>query len=172
MRQYAGIGSRETPEGVLQTMTMLAGRLADDGWRLSTGGADGADNAFLAGAGTDRATVHLPWSGYNGHNGAHTSLMTFKQRVKAEQVAIQYHPAWDRCRQGARKLHARNVAIIAGPDLDSMVTAVICWTPGGAVRGGTATGIRLAEALAVPVYNLAIVSADDVLEAMIRRAAS
>ena len=57
---YAGIGSRRTPPGVLINMRQLAASLSDLGWRLTTGGANGADTAFAAGAGPQRTTIYLP----------------------------------------------------------------------------------------------------------------
>ena len=47
---YAGIGARATPAAVLADMAVMAGWLARTGWHLSSGGADGADSAFAAGA--------------------------------------------------------------------------------------------------------------------------
>ena len=42
-RAYAGIGSRETPDQVLQIMTDLAVALAKEKFTLRSGGAGGAD---------------------------------------------------------------------------------------------------------------------------------
>ena len=67
--RYAGIGARATPADMLRDMTVMAGWLARTGWHLSTGGADGADSAFAAGAPVRQRTVWLPWRGYNGHRG-------------------------------------------------------------------------------------------------------
>jgi len=46
---YSGIGSRSTPENILHMMGDVAYRLANKGWILRSGGADGADNAFEQG---------------------------------------------------------------------------------------------------------------------------
>ncbi len=67
--RYAGIGARATPAAVLADMTVMAGWLARTGWQLSSGGADGADSAFAAGAPAGQRTVWLPWRGHNGHRG-------------------------------------------------------------------------------------------------------
>ena len=48
--RYAGIWARATPAAVLADMTVMAAWLARTGWCLSSGGADGADSAFAAGA--------------------------------------------------------------------------------------------------------------------------
>ena len=45
-RFYAGVGSREPPVETLVEMRRLASDLGLAGWRLRTGGADGADTAF------------------------------------------------------------------------------------------------------------------------------
>ena len=171
MRIYAGIGSRRTPPGVLINMRRLAASLSDLGWRLATGGADGADTAFMAGAGPQQTTIYLPWPGYNGIEGGNAVVLDYQARQAAERYAARVHPAWDRCGHGARKLHARNAAILLGPALDAPVDAVVCWTPGAQPTGGTATGIRIAEGLGIPVLNLALLRPDATLERLAEIAA-
>ena len=63
---YAGIGSRRIPQIVLADIRKMARWLAGRGGLLSTGGADGADAAFAAGAIPGRRMVGVPWVGYNG----------------------------------------------------------------------------------------------------------
>ena len=66
---YAGVGSRETPRHILEVIYEVAGVLKEAGWVCRTGGADGADDAFLAG-GTPQVELLLPWAGFNGHPGS------------------------------------------------------------------------------------------------------
>ena len=162
---YAGIGSRETPPRVLKEMTEIARTLAGRGWRLRSGGAEGADTAFSAGSPPRKTTLLLPWRDYNKIGGPNTRVLDNDRRESAEAVIREHHDAWDRCKQGARKLHARNAAIILGENLDAPVDAVICWTEGGQQLGGTATGMRLAAAHGRPVLNLATMTRDEVLTA-------
>ena len=166
---YAGIGSRETPAGVKHEMTRIAEVLAATGWGLRSGGAEGADLAFQAGVPSDQPTklqVFLPWPKYNGLEGEYTVVLDRVRQRDAINLVRDHHPAWERCRQGAQKLHARNAAIIHGEDLRHPVNAVVCWTRNAVPTGGTATGIRMAEAAGIPVFNLARFDADDVLEAL------
>ena len=155
MLTYAGIGSRETPETILATMGDLATELAARGWHLRSGGADGADRAFADGCPPALRTIYLPWPGYNGLEGDDTLVLGPREREWAERCVAQFHPAWHRCRRGAQALHARNAAIIRGTRLDRPVDAVVCWTRNGVPVGGTATGIRMAEAAGIEVINLA-----------------
>lgn len=151
---WAGIGSRQTPAATLAEMTGLAGRMADAGWHLASGGADGADTAFAAGAPADQRTVWLPWPGYNDLSGPDCLVPTPDRLRKCLAIAERLHPAWDRCSAGARKLHARNVAILLGPNLDRPVDAVVCWTENGAVTGGTGMGLLIAAEHGIPIFNL------------------
>ena len=87
----------------------------------------------------------------------------------------RHHPAWDRCSQAVRKLHARNAGILLGARLHRPVDAVVCWTcDGGAVTGGTGMGIRIAGAHGIPVLNLGAIPPRTACErlAAIRRAAA
>jgi hypothetical protein len=154
---YAGIGSRSTPGHILVIMQQLATRLATLGWVLRSGNCCGADQAFQGGANQvdpKLVELYLPWPGYEAEhiavgNGVYTPCSL------AYRIAAEYHPAWDKCSHGARAMHARNVQIVLGTELDRPVDLVICWTPGGKAVGGTAMGIRLAQAHRIPVYNLA-----------------
>ena len=159
MRAYAGIGSRRTPDSILELMTSLAGRLAADGYTLRSGHAPGADQAFERGAGA-RAEVYLPWARFEEAVQTTAAHIQPKPSTNAVQMAAAHHPAWDRLRQGARSLHARNCHQILGRDLNDPVAFVVCWTPDGATTnpgpstGGTGQALRLAAAHHIPVFNL------------------
>ena len=62
-RRFAGIGSRSTPDHVLQAMRKVAHRLAEMGYTLLSGGAAGADSAFEEGC-FGRKEIYLPWTGF------------------------------------------------------------------------------------------------------------
>ena len=160
---YAGIGARKTPPRVLDTMREIAAVLSHDGWHLHSGGARGADTAFALGAPLEQRTLFLPWNGYNGHNGEACRSLSTLERRDLEPIAKQHHPAWNRCSAAVRKLHTRNVAILLGVNASSPVHAVLCWTEGGAITGGTGMGIRIAHSRRIPVFNLAITNASNIL---------
>jgi len=147
MNAYAGIGSRNTPKDILKLMGKIAKYLENAGFTLYSGGADGADSAF-ANAVNDKI-IFLPWNGFNGVDDGICKL-----GKKHFELAEKMHPAWSKCSQGVRKLHARNTQQILGKDLDSKVRFVVCWTEDGKKIGGTATAIRLAEKNDIKVYNL------------------
>ena len=171
---YAGVGARATPAEVLAGMSDVAQTLGDAGCALSTGGAAGADRAFEAGAlRTDApVTVHTPWPGYNGYRPGrdpesdidviHPKAGDTIRGSSFLHLARKHHPAWDRCRRGARALFLRNVSILAGALDDDgtvlAVRAVIAWTPNGGAHGreagGTGHTLRIAAELGIPVVNL------------------
>ena len=144
---YTGVGSRKTPAHILALMRNIAIKLASINHTLRSGGADGADKAFEAGAGTQKQIFFA-------------STCT----PEAMDIAKRFHPAWDRCSAFARKLHGRNAFQVLGPNLNDPSTGLICWTPDGCVShrtrsintGGTGTAISIAEAYGVPISNLAI----------------
>ena len=171
---YAGIGARATPKAVLADMETMAGWLARTGWHLASGGADGADSAFAAGAPAEQRTIWLPWRGYNGHRGPECRMLSAAAMAACMKIAAPLHPAWERCSPAVRKLHARNAAVLLGERLVWPVDAVVCWSEGAAVQGGTGMAIRIAEACGIPVLNLGSMPPRAVCErlAAIRRAAS
>lgn len=157
---YAGIGSRETPDDVIDKMIALGKSMGAQGHLLRSGGADGADHAFEHGCdlvGGDKE-IWLPWKGFNGSKSLFVLPKAGYMHERAMSIAESLHPAWDRCTLAARDLHARNVLQILGADFSTPVERVLCWTPNGAITGGTATALRLAQQHHIPIVNLALLA--------------
>ena len=149
---YAGIGSRETPEDVMELMTRIAAKLESMGIILRSGGADGADTAFSRGVVQPKnKVIYLPWVGFN--NSAPGKYMG-SMMSDAEKIAKKYHPNWNRCSYGAKQLLTRNTFQILGDDLKLPSDFVICWTKDGKASGGTGQALRIAKALSIPIFNL------------------
>lgn len=172
MMYYTGVGSRETPDDILEVMQQLAKKLADNYWTLRTGGAKGADQAFELGwvhhvqehKQFTKAEIYLPWDGYENHTrdamfGCNIlpDLDDEGLCIVAEGIAQQIHPNWSACKQGARKMHTRNVYQVLGRDLKTPSNMLIAWTrltKQGVPMGGTATAIKLATNHGIPCFNL------------------
>lgn len=150
---YTGIGSRETPPEVMTQMTAIAVLLRERRWTLRSGGADGADSAFAAGA-DPHMDIYLPWVGFNGHPRGAPYHSKYEKKWQAELIAKDIHPAWHKCDYTARKLHTRNIFQVLGPNLDAPSGFLICWTKDGKEAGGTRTAIVLAARNNIPVFNL------------------
>lgn len=150
---YTGVGSRRTPDDVLALMERFATRLSEEGWTLRSGCAPGADTAFELASGW-RHELYLPWPNFEGR-GNYLVRLTEPSK-QAMEVAALFHPYWSGLSPEARKLHARNVHQVLGPDLGHIVVSrfVLCWTPGGQGGGGTGQALRIARAYDVPVFDL------------------
>lgn len=171
MLRYAGIGSRETPDRIILTMQALGRYLAEKGWVLRSGGADGADTAFEQGCDAMQGPkeIFLPWSGFNKNMSALT-----EPTEGAFKLASTIHPNYQRLRQPARRLIARNMHQILGASLLEPVNCVICWTKDGCQTaeeygretGGTGSAIKLASLNGIPVFNLQRMpqAIDDILD--------
>jgi hypothetical protein len=155
---YAGVGSRETPDWILELMYEIAVSLGNDGWTCRTGGADGADLAFEQGAlkSLTEPDVYLPWKTFNdGKTKAPPRLS--EPEVWTLEVAARYHPRWTSLSRPARQLHSRNVHQVLGDKAEPRHSAfVVCWTPEGKGGGGTGQAIRIARGYSIPVFDLAI----------------
>ena len=108
VRCYAGIGSRRAPTPILELMRAVAGRLADDGWTLRSGGAPGADQAFQAGAAQAGGAIelYLPWPTFESANLARLGAVTLRLErpaPAAAEIAARWHPAWKELSPAARK---------------------------------------------------------------------
>lgn len=169
---YAGIGSRETPKLIQDTMTRIGGYLFSQGWTLRSGGAEGADKAFESGFDNQANNtlingqhdypgkeIFLPWKNFNfSSSNLHPGAYPFTKEEL--ETASKFHPAWHRCSPGAQAMHTRNVRQIQGltppnPPV-TLSKFIVCWTEGGKLKGGTAQALRIAMALDIPVFNLGI----------------
>lgn len=147
MNYYTGVGSRNTPRNILNLMTAIAQKMQSLDFILRSGGAKGADTAFENGAGIKKCIFYAKDATY-----------------EAEQIAAQFHHAWNRCSAYAKKLHGRNAFQVLGGDLATPSQYCICWTPDGCVShatrsiqtGGTGTAISIADHYGIPVVNLCI----------------
>lgn len=150
-KYYAGVGSRETPQNVLAIMTEIGTKLAELGYILRSGGADGADEAFEVGCDSvgGKKEIFLPWKGFN-----HRSSALVTVSVGAMKIAKDIHGAWDKCNEWVQLLHGRNVYQVLGQTLKNHSDFVVCWTEKGKTTGGTATAIKIAEKYNIAVYNL------------------
>lgn len=165
---YAGIGSRETPSDVLAGMQRAATALAKAGLTLRSGGAKGADQAFIdghLGVCERNIEVYAPYNGFRGFRYDGTSVFGPPTK-QARLLAAEYHPNWTNVGCKGRDFHARNCYQILGMDLETPCDFVLCWTPGGKVVGGTGQALRLATAREIPIFNLGSMSQDEVNEAI------
>lgn len=140
---YTGVGSRNTPEYVLDDLASIARRLYLLGYVLRSGGAKGADSAFASAVPKGRRVIYtpkdeiLPWAFWEAQRHVPENLPPFSQ--------------W---KEYTRRLIARNMMQVLGMRGDSPSEFLVCWTPAGLEDGGTGYALRCATAHGVPTYNL------------------
>lgn len=147
---YTGIGSRETPADVIKKMITAAKALGKGGWTLRSGGAAGADQAFETGCnmvGGDKE-IYLPWRGFRRNPSP-----LYGTTKEARMIAKAYHPAWENLSSAAWEFMGRNSYQVLGQDLNTHTAFILCWTPEGAITGGTGQALRIAEAYDIPILN-------------------
>lgn len=176
-KYYTMIGSRSTPESTQHLMILLAKKLCSQGYIGRSGGADGADSALEKGVieyitenklpathAGNYMEIYLPWKDFNRRDSSFCGYYTLPRlhnQFDAEKIASNTHPAWDKCSQGAKKLHTRNVYQLLGKDLATPSKFVICWAEPKykdrrteEVLGGTATGVKLGIDNGAEIINL------------------
>lgn len=154
---YAGIGSRQTPDIVLQQMFDIAQQLADL-WKLRSGHADGADMAFETGAihANGEMEIYVPWYGFNGAPTNHPDYIRPRATQELADFSAKFHPNWNHCSDAAKLLHMRNACQILGLDGTLPADMVICFTPNGRGSGGTGQALRIAQANNIPIFDLGV----------------
>lgn len=168
MKFYTGVGSRETPDDILELMSKTAYKLASLGWTLRSGGAKGADSAFEEGSNKyylGAKEIYLPYDGFNKHWASHGQGNILVENpatlLTASIIASTIHPNWDAVVNASNdfgfKAHSRNVFQVIGTDFSTPSKMLIAWTKltkAGEPMGGTATAINLAKRYGVEVFNL------------------
>lgn len=150
MAYYTGIGSRETPQEILDLFIIVGRFLAQKNFTLRSGHAKGADQAFEIGCDKvkGKKEIYIPWKNFENSD---SSLIVSKP--KAFEIGEKFHPAWGNLSDGARKLQARNSHQILGEELCELPDFVICWTKKGKGSGGTGQAIRIAKYYNVPIFD-------------------
>lgn len=167
---YTGIGSRSTPQEILDHFITIGEVLARLGFTLRSGGADGADAAFEVGCdrGGGKKEIFLPWKRFNNNLSPH-----FEIPQEAFEIAEDiYGSRWQFLKPSVKRLMARNIQQILGKNLDSPSQCVICWTPDGCLNsaqrsiktGGTGQAISCAFENDIPVFNLSYHKTAEVIE--------
>lgn len=157
MSHYTGVGSRETPQPVLEKMFEIAAEKAKMGLVLRSGGASGADLAFEKGCVSvgGKKEIYLPWEGFNPEGRRYQEAPPAPRFLpiapEAYRMAKYFHPAWDRLEKYSRDLMARNCYIVLGHDLETPSTHIVCWTKESRTMGGTGQVIRMAKEFGIPI---------------------
>jgi len=147
---YAGIGSRETPQDILEEMANIAKYLESKGYTLRSGGAGGADIAFSSVV--SKAQIWVPWKGFY-EDKRHDIRIISNDDIEAFDSIRDYHPNPNKLTVGGTKLMARNYRQIVGIN-EPNSEFVVCWTKDGKASGGTGQAIRIANSIGVKVTNL------------------
>ena len=151
-KKYAGIGDTNIPDNIQKLIIMLAEELAKDGYILRTGGAKGADIAFIEGCNKAKGIKEVFYP-----SDLHVNAKTLK-------IAKEIHGHWEYCMNKEPKpgnkypfavqAHCRNMKIINGDQLNNPVEFTIAYQDINQVTGGTWQGIKYSQKLGVKVYNL------------------
>ena len=159
---YTGIGSRRAPPEMLGRAEALARRLAASGLHLRSGGALGMDRAFERGAPADQRTIYRPAHVVGDAGEAAFALFDAEVAPLAGCGSIR------RMRPPIAALLARNMFQVLGLNLATPTRAVVCWTPlldyTHRDAGGTRYACLLAQARAIPIFNLAHWTVDEAAE--------
>ncbi len=158
MIKIAGIGSRKTPQEVLEIFESFArkaseGRNGYGAW-FRSGHADGADYAFEKGA-REKCIVYLPWDSFNHEKPilGRASALNFIDEA-AFKIVLEHEPYAADCSNGVKLLKCRNVYQVLGRDMCSYSDLVVCWTPEGSASGGTGLAIKIAKDHNIPVIDI------------------
>lgn len=167
------IGSRGTPSEALRLLEDTGECLCNRGIAVSSGDAEGADQAGVRGAMRSSwwpdigARVYLPWNGIRRADGSrrwadnriYFDASAFENYEQAKEIALKARGSFQGLKRGGIALHSRNPYQVLLDNLATPVASVVCWAEPvgkkGMVRGGTNTAVQIALHHNIPVINLA-----------------
>jgi hypothetical protein len=149
----AGIGSRNTPQNILNEMIAIGAWCKKNKVWIRSGHAPGADWAFEQGA-QEYCITYLPWKGFNTHLQSQAHRIIPQNSNQLQDMVTKFHPAPNKLSKGAYALIARNACQVLGINLKKPVQVIICWTSDGKASGGTGQALRIAIEYNIPVYNM------------------
>jgi len=171
MKYWTGVGSREVPPKFALYMQSIAIRMSNAGYTLRSGGAGGSDTIFQKEVDPDLTQIWIPWKGFNKFckDGNHIVISD-----KSFNIAREFYldtgiiPWFDRMKQGAQKLHARNYFQVVGKEGLGEPKSEVCIyyaeMNGNEPKGGTRSAVMVARYFGIPCYNLGISSDLDKLD--------
>lgn len=148
MRYYAGTGDREVPANIREMLTGYAKKLDSLGYILRTGGGEGCDEAFEAGA--KNKELILPYSRYNNKRkgfiytrtpGSYNSLKLLRCR------------SW-RIRSYIIPLFERVYFELMGINNEPVSEFLLCYVT-NTQHGCGGHAVRIAKFGRIPVFNIA-----------------
>lgn len=159
---YAGIGSRDTPKWTISPIREIVKYLAvNKNMWVRSGGAVGADYSFEHASKLvsiemrieNKMQIFLPFPTLNDvrHDGVN---YIYDLHDELFEVAKDFHPRYNKLKQPAKNMMARNGQQVLGRDLDDPSKFIVCYTENGEVKGGTGQALRIAEYYRIPVFNL------------------
>lgn len=159
LRYYAGIGSRTITSEERQKILIIAKKLADSGFVVYSGNAEGSDITFQLGS-EKKCVLLLPWKKFNQKMyDVNNSLDQYEvgKSDEGQSMIDKYHPSPKSLSYGGRLMMARNWYQIQGFDKYPRVEFVICCAnrdDSGKIIGGTGQACRIAEDFGLPVFNI------------------
>lgn len=164
---YTGVGSRDISEEEWALMVGIGKWLSNLGFKLRSGKAEGSDSAFETGVqeseNPTNKEIYVPWENFKGNQIPGDVIVLAKPDTMNYAISVQWikdvHPAYEKLKQGARKLHQRNVHQVLGRDLENpapscFLLACANTDKHGDAKGGTATAWKIAKANNVPCLNI------------------
>lgn len=160
---YAGIGSRETPDSILDLIGKVSWSLDRLGYTLRSGAARGADTAFDMSC-TKKVLFYEDYA-VESSNGASRRIEYAPADIEFMEGFVQkHHPVPMALKGSPRKWMRRNTLQVMTHNLSDLelpqVDFVLCWTPDGSLdgsnrsAGGTGQALRIARHYGIPVFNL------------------
>lgn len=146
-------GKERLPKNIVALQKETSSILNDCGVITVHGNAEGSDRNWSHSVLPERQEVYIP-GGYIPE--------------WAMDLVVKYHPMPDRLSYWAWRLHARNFMIITGMENNDPVDMVFAHTYDGQCVGGTATALKYAYSLGIPVLNTGFVEDRLYLESQIK----
>jgi hypothetical protein len=158
---YVGIGSRNAPQSVLDTMYRLSIRFAELGFTLRTLNNSEVDKAFYDGciSADGKMSVYVPWIDSSQPKNPYHCTPTKQAFTHCDRV----DPNFQHFHTQTKAIKARLANLLFGVDTEVQADFLVCWSPEGAedihqikATTGEISGVlEIKPTYTMPVFNFA-----------------
>lgn len=172
---YVGIGSKNAPPSVIETMRKLGSRFAERGFMLRTLGQTPVDLAFIDGCKSKNGAIEtwVPWLGSTSIPGSNP----IKPTSEAHQFCAKEIHGFRQMQPQSKELQARIANLIYGADLKSEASFIVCWSVDGVESafeklnrtGEIASVIEMTLIHRTPIFNFGKQGAMDRMTPLVKK---
>lgn len=163
---YVGVGPMTAGEDMCAQAKIFGQAMAEMGWTLRSGGAEGLDEAFERGAleGNGKTEIFIPSADFRKRfKSSDKVIHTLDKHIEAMREVAPLHENWSQLGTTVQMFLTRIPFCLFGEKLDKPAHFVVGWSK-HYPHTGAGIVLKMAEMAGIPAFNLAMPGQMDAVE--------